>query len=209
MIILRVRPRDAPRKATHLPPCNMDARNVLPAGSSRKRRAPERYTDSSEFQSQYCKLMLDDIDDDEVQAALQDEDFTSEDDTDSGDEGAAASSWIVHQPEDGADDDFVPITSSDSDDMETDDPVCCPDGQVPLYRGRAWLVDECAAAYALAFHGGEPVQPDGALRTAEGAMYPDGAAAQLDGDGVIAADGFVAHLNAMTEGATWAADDDA
>ena len=43
----------------------VDPRNILPAGSRRKRKAPERYVDEN-----YAALMLDDVPEDELDDAL-------------------------------------------------------------------------------------------------------------------------------------------
>ncbi len=44
---------------------SVDLRNILPAGSRRKRKAPERYVDEN-----YAALMLEDVPEDELDEAL-------------------------------------------------------------------------------------------------------------------------------------------
>lgn len=57
-------------------PLAIDRKNELPAGTKRTRRPPQRYVEEVMGSTEYRKMILDDVPEDEVQAALQDEDFS-------------------------------------------------------------------------------------------------------------------------------------
>lgn len=80
----------------------MDTSLILPEGSKRSRRKPVVYVDED-----YEKLMLCDIPKEEMQAALEDEDFENdvEDDDDEDDEGDDDDDEFVDKSDDGDDDD--------------------------------------------------------------------------------------------------------
>lgn len=91
--------------------------NILPEGSHRKRKRPDRFVDREDWQQEWSKLLLEDVPEDEIDAALLDEDFSEEDDD--GEEDRASSfsedsAGIEH-------DDCVMLQDNDEDYVVNDD----------------------------------------------------------------------------------------
>lgn len=55
---------------------DLQVSNILPEGSTRRRTQPSRFVDSEEYQEEWKKLLLEDVPDNELEAALVDEDFS-------------------------------------------------------------------------------------------------------------------------------------
>lgn len=108
--------------------CDLQTSNIITG--KRKRRSTTRLVDSEEWQSSYSKIMLEDVPDNEVFAALQDECLDSDDEQYSDDEISLSESeedndFIVNDAET-EDDDFSADEdsreeSSDDDDLATED----------------------------------------------------------------------------------------
>jgi len=98
----------------------IDARNII--SGKRRRKPTERLVDMDEWQQQYSALVLDDVPDDEIQAALEDENFDSEDEafSDDEDEDEDEDEDDDHNEEGGEDIDFVEQVSDEDPDAEYD-----------------------------------------------------------------------------------------
>ena len=90
-------------------PAHIDQSLILPTGTRRTRKAPEKYVDPA-----YAQLMLADVPDEEQFAAVEDDDL--DDDEDAVSEGDEEES--EDETGDGDDDDFI---IRDSDDEESED----------------------------------------------------------------------------------------
>ena len=149
--------------------------NILPAGSKRRRRAPERYVENKEYCEDLARLMTEDIPEDELQAALVDEvdTVTDMEDESSDCEGSSSSSDIGFiELDDGPaadDDEFMPHTSEDEDEDEEQDIVVC------TVDGTPWTYAQAHATYRMLLESGNMPDLRGLLRvTDDSFLHPDG-----------------------------------
>ena len=59
---------------------DLTSTNILPEGSRRKRKRPDRFVDSEDWQQEWSKLLMEDVPENEIDAALLDDDFSEDDD---------------------------------------------------------------------------------------------------------------------------------
>ncbi len=172
-------------------PCTiMDTANILANGTKRKRTTPERFVDSDDFQNAYIKLMMEDVPASEVYAALEDEDFSSEESDGEEIPSTARASLSDDYVEvsgesetvSDSEEEFEAYSTEDDDDEEEEetedeaDIVVDQSGAPMDYNGRKWPLSECCDAFIDRFNA-EGLKPGTSSYIVDGGMAelrPDG-----------------------------------